>query len=446
MATVCGMGYALLENVMVGLRMPYISSEGFFRNIRLHLYPVIAHKWVAMRTAIIQRLCAGGKKCDVAGDGHFDSPGWTAKFCTYSIMDIASGAIIDFFVSQRAMYNFDLEMEAAREVLSNLVTYGLNIHRFVTDENSKISKMVRDNFKKIVHCLDIWHKARLLKKKLNSLAKTHVEITKWIPKIVNHFWHCCQTCDGDPQVLLEKFHGLLLHICNKHAWVTDPLAELKAKVQKEKDKMRKKPPSEAEKRKRGPGIPYFTKIMKCSHRTQMRHRRLKGTNWMSFDDPGYISLFRYLTDTKFCNSLKKCCQFLHTGGLEVYHNVRLKLMPKRSSYKLVRMVISSMLVAIEVNENLETESDENNVERRKYWKWSRSQKKYVPKQRILKKDFSFRSEIMDAMMTNLERNENVSDIREILEGYGYIKRPIPQRIVPVDPPQSRRRNLRSRFR
>lgn len=52
MATMCGLGYTLLENVMVGLRMPYITSTRFYKNIRLNLYPVIVRKWDAMRTYI----------------------------------------------------------------------------------------------------------------------------------------------------------------------------------------------------------------------------------------------------------------------------------------------------------------------------------------------------------------------------------------------------------
>lgn len=439
MATMCGLGYTLLENLMIGLKIPYIASTSYYNNIKVNLYPVVVAKWTAMRDNLIQCLMSE-ETCDVAGDGHFDSPGWTAKFCTYSIMDMASGAIIDFFVSQRAMYEGDLEMESCKEVLSNLTEKGLKIRNFVTDENSKVSKMVRDNFKSLVHCLDVWHKARLLKKKLQKLATTHTELLKFVPKIVNHFWYSCQTCTKDPQVLLETFHGCLLHICNKHAWTEDPFSQLKGSIETEKEKHRKKKRTDAEKKRQGPGLPYFTKVRKCSHSSRMRHRRLRGTHWLDMDGGAFKTLFKFLTDTRFCNSIKKCNEFLHTGGLEVYHNVRLKLLPKRSSYKLVRMIVSGMLVAIDVNSNLESNT---NLKRKRYWKWSRSQKQYVAKQRILKKDYSFRVEIMNNMMSNLKNNIESIPIQDILTGY-YIKRDIPARIVPVDFP-SCEPNFRSRF-
>ena len=58
---------------------------------------MIVNKWTAVRTATIETL-KDAKDIDVAGGGNFDSPGWCVKFCTYSIMHMASGAILDFFV------------------------------------------------------------------------------------------------------------------------------------------------------------------------------------------------------------------------------------------------------------------------------------------------------------------------------------------------------------
>ena len=423
MATMCGLGYSLLENVMIGLKMPYIGSSGFFKNIRLNLYPVIANKWKTMRESLIQNLGSAGRNCDVAGDCHYDTPGLTSKYCWYSIMDIDSGAIIDFFVCQRAMYSGDLETESAKEVLTNLIASGLNIKRFVTDENRKVAKMVKDNFTKVMHCYDVGRKARMLRRKLVALAKTHTELGKWKTTIVNHFWYSCQKCGGDPEVVLEKFHSCLLHICDKHSWGNDPFLKLKEEIQKENNKTRKKALTEADKRKLSPGLPHFNKEFECPHAKRMQYR---GVSWLDMDGDAYKNLFRYLTDARFCNSLKKCSQFLHTGGLEAYHDVMLKFLPKRTSCSLVKTIIAGMLVCIEVNSNLD-------VARKSCWKWSRSQNKYVSKQRILKKNYSFRDEILNEMMKTVMADIKMPSMRDTLEGY-YIKRQIPQRMVPKDIP------------
>ena len=115
----------------------------------------------------------------------------------------------------------------------------------------------------------------------------------------------------------------------------------------------------------------------------------------------------------------------HTGGLEVYHNVRLKLLPKRTSYSLQRMIIGSMLIAIEVNRNLDTE-------RREYWSYSKGQKKYVRKSRVLRKDYSFRKAILQHVIDFLEDGKEAIDINVMLKEARYIKRKIPDNIIGLD--------------
>ena len=235
---------------MIGLKIPYLSRGQFYRTLKVNLYPVIIKKWTSMRDSLISSL--GSEKCDIAGDGQFDSPGFSAKYCKYSIMNINTGAILDFFVAQQGMYSEDLETVSCKEVLANLIQKGLNIHRFVTDENSKVSKMVVDTYSTIIHCLDVWHKARLIKKKLKKIAsiKGNEEIACYINKIVNHFWYSCQTCGGDAETLLQRFQSCLLHLCNKHAWSVDPLKFLKDRLHMEKMSKKVK-----QTKRKGNGVP-----------------------------------------------------------------------------------------------------------------------------------------------------------------------------------------------
>ena len=92
-----------------------------------------------------------------------------------------------------------------------------------------------------------------------------------------------------------------------------------------------------------------------------------------------------------------------------------------------------MLVAIEVNSNLETNLL---IKRKTYWKYSRSQKQYVAKQRIVKNDFSFRADIMQEMMSIVKTTRlDVTNIPilDLLKGY-YLKRGIPKRMVDIEYP------------
>ena len=64
------------------------------------------------------------------------------------------------------------------------------------------------------HSMDVWHKAKLLKKVLTNVSDSSKhfnylccskagkmrgmhKIALWSQNIVNHFWYCCRKCGGD---------------------------------------------------------------------------------------------------------------------------------------------------------------------------------------------------------------------------------------------------------
>ena len=439
----CGISYSALESLMICISMPYISCTRFYWNNAVNLYPIIVDKWVEIRSAVSGETRSNEEeeeqemKLNTAGDGHFDSPGWTSKFCTYSILDLKSGAILDFFVAQRYMYRGDLETQACREVLSNMKNRGLKIDKFVTDENTKIAKLVRESFPDIDHNYDVWHKARLIKRKLQKMAEKLPKILDFVNVLVNHFWYSCKSCAGKPQVLLERFHSSLLHLINRHAWTPDPFKPLKLRLQDERNEKKKKPTVLESQQLH----PFFHSVRKCDHSPRAKHRTLRGMKFLDIDSPEFLCLFKYFTENRFVKSIQMCCNFLHTGALEVYHNVRLKMLPKRIAYSLNRMIVSSMVTAIEINKNITTEKSKF----KSLWQYSRSQKKYVSKTRLINKDYSYRREIIDAMVKYIADKKKPRDITMMLRKESYIKRAVPKNITGLSKPDDSPTLNRSRF-
>jgi len=56
----------------------------------------------------------------LAGDGQFNSPGFCAKHCTYPVMDIHSGEIVNFKLFQKGQIIGDLERQACKQLLTEL--------------------------------------------------------------------------------------------------------------------------------------------------------------------------------------------------------------------------------------------------------------------------------------------------------------------------------------
>lgn len=56
--------------------------------------------------------------------------------------------------------------------------------------------MMADAFKDGFHSLDVWHKAKSIRKcllKVSNVKETN-QVAKWSEKLIKHFWYCCGIC------------------------------------------------------------------------------------------------------------------------------------------------------------------------------------------------------------------------------------------------------------
>ena len=76
------------------------------------------------------------------GDGRMDSPGWSAKYCTYTMIEYDSKEILDmFFVDKRMVEGKSPNMEALGflKALNNIIAAGINVVEVVTDAHISIT-------------------------------------------------------------------------------------------------------------------------------------------------------------------------------------------------------------------------------------------------------------------------------------------------------------------
>ena len=81
----------------MGLAVPAPST--FYRYQKDFLFPVVYKAWEQERELVKQQLLQQGDVC-LIGDGRCDSPGYSAKYGTYTFMDSETKKIVDFEVVQ----------------------------------------------------------------------------------------------------------------------------------------------------------------------------------------------------------------------------------------------------------------------------------------------------------------------------------------------------------
>ena len=88
-----------------------------------------------------------GKEILVSGDGRCDSPGSSAKFCTYSLMEAESGTILHLETVDKREVNYKspvMECEGLKRCLNHISTNtACTIKELTTDASSSIIALLR---------------------------------------------------------------------------------------------------------------------------------------------------------------------------------------------------------------------------------------------------------------------------------------------------------------
>ena len=77
-----------------------ISLSTFFRLQSSYLQSAISTVWIRHQQMLLSSFNPDNMKLQVGGDGRADSPGHSAKYGTYSLMELTCNRVIDFQLVQ----------------------------------------------------------------------------------------------------------------------------------------------------------------------------------------------------------------------------------------------------------------------------------------------------------------------------------------------------------
>ena len=120
------------------LQLPFISSSTFLNYQRKYLAPQVHHLWKSVQESMFEVL--GNQPVVVSGDGQMDSPGFCAKYCTYSLMHATLDYILQVEVvdvRQSQLKSVVMEKVGCERALDALMSK-LNIQELVTDASGQI--------------------------------------------------------------------------------------------------------------------------------------------------------------------------------------------------------------------------------------------------------------------------------------------------------------------
>lgn len=84
-----------------------ISQSTFFQHQRSFIEPTITNTWREEQDKIVQQLQSNVKPLSLGGDAQCDSPGFSAKYGSYTVMDLKENLIIDIQLVQVCNMHYD---------------------------------------------------------------------------------------------------------------------------------------------------------------------------------------------------------------------------------------------------------------------------------------------------------------------------------------------------
>ena len=82
------------------LNLSTITRKTFFRHQRQYLQPAVSSVWKRSQELLLTTLKDKGSSLVLGGDGRSDSPGHSAKYGSYSVLELTCNKIVDFKLVQ----------------------------------------------------------------------------------------------------------------------------------------------------------------------------------------------------------------------------------------------------------------------------------------------------------------------------------------------------------
>ena len=396
-----GETYSHIANWAKFLNLQFIGHTQFYEIQRDILVPMVNEIFEDHKKALKDEM--NGNDTWFSGDARYDSPGYSAKYGSYSLMGQKSKKIITtqlVHVNEAGSSN-GCEKEGFKRCLAELESDKIQIDLLATDRHPGITKFM-DERKKEEYEYDLWHVTKSIKKDLSKKMKKKgcAAIGPWIKCITNHLWWASENCNGDVEKLKSDWLSLQYHIVNLHQWrVNGQWKECPHEVLSQEKMMRKK--------------------------------------WLKPGSIAHLNVIEVISKAKLLRIFPKLTRACHTSELESFHSSCTKYCPKRQEFDYEVMDARMKLAVLDHNENVGRKQATISRKNKKFqdksmmqWKMSCSKqtKTWSAKRVLEKKTYSF---VHDLMVLSAR-----------MKAYNPLKKPekltkpanIPKNIAPVPMP------------
>ncbi|XP_026114078.1 uncharacterized protein LOC113092627 [Carassius auratus] len=307
-----GSSFLQVTKFMQAFNIQGICHTTYLKHQRTFLFPTINWQWKQHQNTVIAEALKG-RNVVLGGDMHADSPGHSAKYGTYSLMDLRANKImeIQLIQSNEVGNSQRMEKEGLETSLRELEQRGVTVRKIVTDRHPGVMKFLRESRPSILHRYDAWHMAKGVGKKIDELAKQRSckEVGPWKKSIVNDLYWCGASSSSGKEIV-AKWRSVVNHVQDIHE--------------------------------------HEGEFQRCQHPPLVGDQ---ARQWLKPSTAACEKLTQVILAPKLLKDLENLSSDFQTSGLESYHSLILKFAPKSVAFSFVGMLCRTQLAAMHYNEN-----------------------------------------------------------------------------------------------
>ncbi|XP_012712054.2 uncharacterized protein LOC105920934 [Fundulus heteroclitus] len=305
-----GSSYTQLQKVFRAMKIATFGYRTFRRYARTYLEPAVICKWKKEQDEVLEFLSPN--KVMLGGDMRAESPGHSAKYGSYTLMNLESNKVIDIQLvkSNEVGGSNNMEKEGLKRCLDLLRRKDVEVDYIVTDRHPQVQKFLREQ--KIQHFYDAWHVEKGLTKKLTKIGKEKdcELVQKWVRSIRNHIYWTATSSTSGPEKL-AKWQSLVNHIQDVHTH----------------------------------DHPLFPQ---CLHPEPASEKKKK---WLQPGSKALYKVEKVLLNRRVLKDVEKLSSNHRTSAVEAFHNVIHRFAPKNVVFPYTGMLSRLYLAAMHFNEN-----------------------------------------------------------------------------------------------
>ena len=165
------------------------------------------------------KAAVAGDTLLASGDARCDSPGHSATFSTYTVLENASHLILNQETVKvtEVQNSYWLGPEGLKRCLKDLDDHEVELIHLAAHRHPAVQKTIREDRPDVKHEYNLWQVQTEVKK---TVVANDPLLLTWLLSIINHLWYCAASCSGNAALLKEMWISILHHITSEACWAT----------------------------------------------------------------------------------------------------------------------------------------------------------------------------------------------------------------------------------